>query len=321
MNRLTRKSFVRTALAGLAGAVVGSRRGSLAAIELNEPPAGMIDCHTHFYDPTRPEGVPWPGKDDKLLYRRVLPEEFKKLVRPLGITGTIAVEASPWLEDNQWLLELAKDEPFIVGVVGNLKPGDPKFADHLKRFAVNPLFRGIRIAHASLAAGLAERAFVTDLARLAEHDLELDVNGGPNMLPDVSRIAEKLPRLRIVVNHVANVRIDGKALPADWVLGMRVARERANVSCKVSALVEGATPRDGKAPAETEFYRHVLDAVWNAFGEDRLIYASNWPVSERFASTETLLRIVREYFRGHGELAVEKFFWRNSQTAYRWTTR
>src|SRR2546421_730543 len=67
----------------------------------------IIDTHTHFYDPSRPQGAPWPGKSDKLLYRPVLPGEYKKLARPFGVVGAIVVEASPWLEDNQWLLDLA----------------------------------------------------------------------------------------------------------------------------------------------------------------------------------------------------------------------
>ena len=91
----------------------------------------VIDTHTHFYDPTRPEGVPWPGKDDKLLYRKVLPDEFAKLVKPHGVTGTIVVEASPLPKDNDWLIALAKREPIIKGIVGHLFPGKPEFANEL----------------------------------------------------------------------------------------------------------------------------------------------------------------------------------------------
>src|SRR3954463_3661175 len=77
-----------------------------------KPKLDIIDTHTHFYDPTRPQGVPWPGKGDKKLYRPVLPSEYKQLAKPFGVVGTIVVEASPWVEDNQWLLDLAAKEPF-----------------------------------------------------------------------------------------------------------------------------------------------------------------------------------------------------------------
>src|SRR5205809_6764170 len=109
----------------------------------------IIDTHTHFYDPTRPQGVPWPPPDDTVLYRRVMPENYKALAVPEGVTGTVVVEASQWVEDNEWILDLAAREPFIVGFVGNLQPGSPDFGANLERLAANPLFRGIRPRSAS----------------------------------------------------------------------------------------------------------------------------------------------------------------------------
>ena len=75
----------------------------------------IIDTHTHFYDPTRPEGVPWPPADNELLYRTVLPEHHRALAVPEGVTGTVVVEASAWLADNQWILDLAADDPGSSG--------------------------------------------------------------------------------------------------------------------------------------------------------------------------------------------------------------
>ena len=64
-------------------------------------PTWIVDAHTHFYDPSRPLGVPWPPRNDSLLYRAVLPRHYREFARPLGVSGTIVVEASPWVEDNQ----------------------------------------------------------------------------------------------------------------------------------------------------------------------------------------------------------------------------
>ena len=80
--------------------------------------------------PTRPQGVPWPSTNDKILYRTVLPAEFVELSAKHGVVGTVVVEASPWLEDNQWILDQAKDNPIVVGFVGNLAAGSPEFAAH-----------------------------------------------------------------------------------------------------------------------------------------------------------------------------------------------
>ena len=65
----------------------------------------VIDTHTHFYDPSRTQGVPWPNKDDDFLYRTVLPNEYKAMTMPLGVRGTVVVEASKWFEDNLWILK------------------------------------------------------------------------------------------------------------------------------------------------------------------------------------------------------------------------
>lgn len=319
--QLSRRELIGTAVGGLIGCGITRSVSTFADERARSPAAAIIDTHTHFYDPTRKEGVPWPGKDDKSLYRPVLPAEFHKLTAPLGVMGTVVVEASPWLEDNQWLLDLAAKETTVVGVVGNLSPGDNDFAKHLRRFANNPLFCGIRIGHGLLKDRLANAVFVADIKRLAEADLELDVNGGPEMPADVARLAGAIPELRIVINHVANVRIDGREPPREWLSGMQAAAERPSVFCKVSALVEGAAPPGQMAPADVDFYRPVLDAVWKEFGEDRLIYGSNWPVSDRAAPYEVLLRIVREYFAAKGAEVSAKFFHRNAQAAYRWAKR
>jgi L-fuconolactonase len=252
------------------------------------------------------------------LYRPVLPAEYQALTKPLGVTGTVIVEASPWVEDNQWVLDLADRNPFIVGLVGNLSPGTPEFAKHLDRFAKHPRFRGIRVNHAAVKAGLPEKSFLGDLQRLVNHDLELDINGGPDMLPDIARLAKVVPSLRIVINHVANVRIDGKQPPEAWQSGMEACAALEKVYCKVSALVEGARRDDSTAPQELEFYLPVLDAVWKCFGADRLIYGSNWPVSARYAPYAQVQRIVSEYFQTKGRAAYDKFFWKNAQAAYRW---
>jgi L-fuconolactonase len=245
------------------------------------------------------------------------------VAKPHGVTATVVVEASAWLEDNQWLLDLAAKEQALVGIVGHLNPGETDFEKHVRRFAMNRLYRGIRVGHAAITKGLSERRFRRDIALLAEHDLELDVNGGPDMPADVAKLAAEVPALRIVINHVANVTIDGKEPPANWRSGMQAAAAHKNVFCKVSALAEGAQRRgnDVTVPDDVAFYLPVLDTVWNLFGEDRLIYGSNWPVCERAAPYATVFKVVNDYFRDKGADAANKYFRRNSQAAYKWVAR
>jgi len=277
---------------------------------------GIIDTHTHFYDPSRPQGVPWPPSDDPVLYRSVLPDEFRRLTQPLGVTGTIVVEASSWIEDNDWVLQLADREPFLLGLVGHLQPGTSEFTSQLERFRTKPRFRGIRTGLWGVSLTVNNEAFVSDLRRLAEHRLALDVLVGPDQLETVALLAAKLPELRIVIDHCANVRVDGKSPPVVWLSGIRAVARHPNVYMKVSGLVEGTGSTNGQAPRDPEFYRPILDAIHETFGQARVVYGSNWPVSNRFASYSTVLGIVSDYFDSKGREAALDYFRRNAARVY-----
>lgn len=313
---MQRRDFLIAGGSGIVAAGVSAR--SVLADE--KPKLQIIDTHTHFFDPTRPKGVPWPGKNNQRLYRPVLPDEFKRLAQPLGVVGTVVVEASPWVEDNQWLLDLAAKEPFLVGVVGRIDPKSDDFEKLLRRFARNPLYRGIRISWGELPDGLKEGGKLVEHCKLLiDHNLQLDVNGGPDMPAHVARLAAKLPKLRIVINHCANLRIDGREPAAKWREGMQAAAKHPNVFCKVSALVEQTANKP--APRDVDYYRPVLDTLWTLFGEDRLIFGSNWPVSGGKAPLTTVVGVVHDYFTDKGKHAAAKFFHGNSQVAYQWRKR
>ncbi len=279
------------------------------ALLRGEATSSIIDAHVHFYDPTRPGGIPWPTPKDEILYKPTLPGPWARMVKPLGVSGVIVVEASPWLEDNQWVLDLARENSIIAGTVGYLEPGKPEFRQHLARFGRNPLFRGLRLGQKALQAALENPNAMADLQRLAGAGLALDVIGDSEVLTAAARLSDAIPTLRIVVDHLPF------EAPPD---ALQALKHRKQVFAKVSGVVRRVGDR---VPGDVGFYSESLDKLWDVFGEDRVIYASNWPVSERIASYATVLRIVRDYFEGKGELAAGKYFRANSVTAYRLVTR
>lgn len=280
------------------------RRDFLAGTLLRAvPAAAAIDSHVHFYDPRRPQGVPWPPRDDELLYRPVTPAELRDLARPCGVSGVIVIEASPWIEDNQWLLDLASDEPFILAVVGHLDPSAPDFAAQLRRFAANPLFRGIRLGHGALASPHTPAA----LRQLASLGLSLDLLGGASMLPEAVRIAGQNPQLRVILDHMPF----DEPLPPDLRRQIRASR---NLFCKISHVPRR---RGAEVILDPEFYRPRLDPLLDAFGETRVVFGSNWPVSDRVAHYATAFDILRPYFQGRGARAFSRFFRENAQAFYR----
>ena len=317
MSSLNRRSFLKTASAGFLASQL-NLNGSKAADSKPLLPARVVDTHTHFYDPSRPEGVPWPRKGSS-LYRTVLPKDFVELKKYQPVNATVVVEASKLVEDNQWILDQAKDNPVIIGFVGRLTPGEPDFRKHLKRFSKNPLYKGIRINYDLLDLGLKQKQFMDDLKLMADQGLQVDLNGGPVTLNGARLLAEQVPDLRIVVDHIGNVAIKGDEIDLRWREYMESLADQKQVFIKISALVEGAARhRPDAVPADVEYYRPTLDVIWKNIGVDRMIFGSNWPVSERAADYVTLQKILVDYLQDKGQAALDKVFWQNSKLAYRW---
>ncbi|MCX6942201.1 MAG: amidohydrolase family protein [Verrucomicrobia bacterium] len=313
---MNRRTFVRQIAAATTSVALPSwgHAGSPLATRI-------VDTHTHFYDPARQQGVPWPAKGTS-LYRSVHPKDWLAVAAPHGVKETVIVEASAWLEDNQWILDLAAQEKCVVGFVGRLSPQDEAFPRDLKRFAANPLFRGIRVGR-DFPGNRDKPEFQRGLRLMADLGLELDVNGGAPLHQPVAQLAAEISTLRIVVNHVGGAG-DPRRLSDGWRSGMKAMGRQKNVFCKVSALAEQteeSTQHPGSAPRDTAYYQPILDHCWEVFGEDRLLYGSNWPVCEKGGTFPDQFKIVSEYFAGKGREACEKYFWKNSLTAYRWINR
>ena len=270
----------------------------------------IIDTHTHFYDPTREGGTPWPDPEDRVLYQPTLPERCEAQALPCGVSGTIMVECSHWVEDNQWVLDLAKNEPFILGMVGNLNANEDHFEEHLDRFSRDPIFRGIR-------ARLWKPDDIGALRHLADRDLSLDLG----LSEETPMIAEEIPDLRIIINHSAGIPMDGEEPPREIVNLLRRAASYPNVFCKLSGMMDlRCTIRP--APTEVSHYAPALDLLWEAFGEDRMVFGSDWPVSDYSGrSYAEVLKLAQEYVRPKGESAMAKVFCENSRRAYKWKER
>jgi L-fuconolactonase len=288
-------------------------------------PASMpiIDTHIHLFDTTRPEGVPWPSKDDTVLYHPALPQRYRKIALPLGITGVIVVEASPRMEDNQWVLDVAAKDTLIVGFVGNLDAGKPPFRRQLERFLRNPLFRGIRYGNLwgrNLTDDLRRQDFVSDLKALADSGLGLDTaNPNPSLIANALRISDLVPDLRVVIDHLPQLEIPTDAQARrTYQTNLRELGKRPRIYVKVSEVVRRV---NGQVPKDLSFYKPRLDELWGIFGPDHLIYGSDWPNSDHWASYEEVFNLPWSYFTAKGQAVAEKVFWKNSIAAYHWKPR
>jgi L-fuconolactonase len=313
---VNRRTFLKnSSLAGVAALTAAEAMG-----EMKIP---IIDCHIHLFDPTRKQGVPWPSKEDTVLYKPALADRYKKIAMPLGIVGAIEVEASPWFDDNQWVLDIAAKEKFLVGHIGDLEPEKPEFRAQLEKLHKNPVFRGIRYGNLwgrDFTAMIGKPEFIAGLKMLAEADLVMDsANPNPQLIADLLRVTDKVPNLRIVLDHLP--RLEKPSDPVamrKYQADLAELGKRKQVFAKVSGVVKKV---NGKAEENPAVYKATIDEMWATFGEDRLLYGSDWPNSDQWAEYPVELKIVRSYFEAKGEVAANKYFWKNSLAAYKWVRR
>lgn len=320
---MNRRTFLSSSAAALAFGCAGAPEPAPEAAEVAETPVPIIDTHVHLYDSTRPGGAPWPPASNELIFRKNLPDKLREVTAGLNVVGAIKVEASPLFDDNQWVLDVIEKDPIMVGMIGNLDPASPEFAGHLDSFGANPLYLGIRYGYLwgrDLREAVATPAFVDGLKLLAERGLTLDTaNPSVRALEDVVSLTDKVPDLRVVLDHLPKLETPppGPELDA-YHAAMRALGQRPNVYVKVSAVLRNI---GGRVPEDLEIYRPKLDEMWATFGEDRVLYGSDWPNSEPLGLYPKVLSVVQRYVNEKSRDVQEKYFWRNSVAAYRWKKR
>jgi len=298
---LHRRTFLALTAAATAGPAIGEEAPALP------PPKRVLDTHTHFYDTTRPQGVPWPRKTDKLLYRKVMPAEFKKLTAPHNVKATVVIEAVWPVEDNQWALDTLAPDAFIPGIIGRL-PLDGDFEKNAARFAKHPKFRGIRVRPNELEEfapyrWMEDRGWTVDILPKSS-----------TFLSGVLALARQVPKLKIVVDHLPfNPLADPEQQKkADAALD-ELAKMPA-VYIKVSNVLRAK--RTDLQPRAAD-YRDQLDPIWERFGPKRVIFGSNWPVSDRGNGPYAdVIHVMNEYMNSKGAEAKDRYFWRNGVEAY-----
>ena len=270
-----------------------------------------IDAHQHFwhFDPVRDS---WITKDMSALRRDFLPEELRTILGAQGIRGSVAVQADQSEEEPQFLLQLAERHPFILGVVGWVDLLAPNLAERLGRLSRADRFRGVRhIAQAEADDWLAREDVGRGIGSLQNFGLTYDILIYPRQLPAALSLVERLPHQPFVLDHMAKPIIrEGRMEP--WATLMRELAHHPNVWCKVSGLVTEA--KVGESLQED--IRPYLDVAFDAFGADRLMFGSDWPVCLLAASYEDVWRLLDSYANHLSTADREKLFGGNAAAFY-----
>ena len=219
------------------------------------------------------------------------------------------------------MLEVAQRDPVIVGVVGNLEPEKPEFPEYLERYHKNPLFRGIRYGNLwgrDITKQSSNPAFISGLKRLADADLVMDTaNPRVPLLEAIVRISDAVPTLRVVLDHLPALD-PAKEEQAAYGAALQEIGKRPQIFVKLSEIIHRV---NGQVSTELGPYRARLDTLMDVFGEDRILFGSDWPNSDGVAPIENVFAVAKEYFREKPWVVAEKYFWKNSVAAYKWVKR
>lgn len=233
----------------------------------------MIDSHHHLWKYTTEE-FGWIEQD--LIRRSFLAPELDTLLQENQVTGAVAVQARTSLEENDFLLDEAAKSSTIKGVVGWVDLKSAEAGTQLDQYQSNSLFKGVREITQGAAATefLSNPAFNQGVREVTARDLTYDVLIFQDQIPAATAFVDQHPNQRFVLDHAAKPEIRAAAFPKNWEKGIREMAERDNLVCKISGLVTEVRDDTWDASLMERYFYTLLEA----FGPQRLMFGSDWPV-------------------------------------------
>lgn len=274
-----------------------------------------IDAHQHFwqFDPVRDS---WITDDMAVIQRDFLPQHLQPVLQANGFDGCVLVQADQSEVQNDFMLQQAAAAPFIKGVVGWVDLQHASVEDRLAYYKQFSLIKGFR----HVLQGEADRqlmlkpAFMNGISKLASFGFTYDILIFPDQLPYVPALVQVFPNQAFVIDHIAKPGIKAGEI-VQWEKDMRQVAQYPNVYCKVSGMVTEADWQRWKA----DDFKPYLDALTAAFGIDRLLYGSDWPVCLVAGSYEKMLSIVADYYASFSASEQALFFGQNAARFYQLT--
>ncbi len=249
-----------------------------------------IDAHQHFwkFNPVRDA---WIDDSMQIIRKDFLPKDLKPILSKNNIDGCVAVQADQSEAETEFLLGCAEQNPFIKGVIGWVDLGDKHVEERLVYYSKHKTFKGVRhIVQAEANDFMLGADFQKGIAKLQQFNLTYDILIFPQQLEAAITLVNKFPNQKFVIDHLAKPYIKIGKIDA-WKTKIAALSEAQNVYCKVSGMVTEANLKHWK----TSDFRPYMDVVFNAFGTDRLLYGSDWPVCLLAAKYEEQLSIIEDY--------------------------
>jgi len=272
-----------------------------------------IDSHQHFWNYNGTEYV-WINDEMKVIRRDFMPGDLKEELLLTGFDGSVAVQARQSLQETEWLLKLSDDSEIIKGVVGWADLRSSELEKQLDTYASHSRFVGVRhvIQDEPDDNFILGEPFQNGIKKLKKYNLTFDILIFPKHLPNTIKFVSKFPGQTFVLDHIAKPLIkDHKISP--WKEGINELSKFSNVYCKASGMV---TEADWYNWQKKDF-RPYLDIIFNAFGTDRVMIGSDWPVCKLAGEYQEIMNLVSDYINDFSDHEKNAILGGNAIKAYK----
>jgi len=270
-----------------------------------------IDAHQHFwyFDPERDA---WIDDAMQVIRKDFLPQDLKPELNKKDIDGCIAVQADQSPQETQFLLELSKKHPWIMKIVGWVDLEAKDIEAQLEKYAAEKKMAGFRKILQTLSpSAMEDPNFLRGISKLMKYGFTYDILIFPKHLEKAFNLASKFPNQAFIIDHLAKPDIKSGELE-HWSKGIKKIADLKNVYCKVSGMV---TEANWKAWKQADFIPY-LDTVTEAFGTNRLVYGSDWPVCLLAASYTEVYDLAWNYYLKFSKAEQAGIFGENAKRFY-----
>ncbi len=277
----------------------------------------IIDTHNHLWILENNDNFSWILDGMDRIRRDFLFKDLEKVLTDNHVTGSILVQAIPVIEESEKLLELAQKKDLIKGVIGwcNIDQGRAKVQSEILNLKNKGSFlKGIRFMSQGLPAKhLIEADFVEGCRTVGENGLVYELLVTVDQLPEAIKLVRKCPEVTFVIEHIAKPNIKMHEI-SSWQENMnKIALASDKVYCKISGMVTEADWHNWKQ----DDFEPYIDSIYKAFGENRMMFGSDWPVSLTAAEYPQVVGIVDKWLLKHPEIDPDKIFFQNATKVYK----
>lgn len=272
----------------------------------------IIDSHVHFWN-FNPVRDAWITEEMTAIRKDFLPEDYSLLLKENQVDGCVAVQADQSDEETAFLVDLAKKNPMIKGVVGWIDLASDKLEESLKNYHSEKLIKGFRhIAEGEELGFLLKENVLNGISKLQQFDYTFDILLRQDQLLDAVKLSEKQPEQPFILDHCGKPDLKTKEL-RHWKENISELAHNPNVYCKISGLLTQGTWN----MADEKSIFDVLDFIFAKFGIQRLVFGSDWPVMLLGGNYALWMGLISKYMNQFTEAEKQLFFSGNAEKFYK----